>query len=75
MSVNTLVLKGRKVVGGVVEGEALVTKQTISGWGGINPMSGTITELGTNCAASASRTKSWCSPAPRARPVGRRCFT
>jgi predicted aconitase with swiveling domain len=44
MSVNTLVLKGRKVVGGVVEGEALVTKQTISGWGGINPMSGTITE-------------------------------
>ena len=44
MSVNTLVLKGRKVIGGVVEGEALVTKQTISGWGGINPMSGTITE-------------------------------
>jgi hypothetical protein len=44
MSVNTLVLKGRKVVGGVVEGEALVTKQTISGWGGINPMLGTITE-------------------------------
>jgi len=44
MSVNTVVLKGRKVVGGVVEGEALVTRQTISGWGGINPMLGTITE-------------------------------
>jgi predicted aconitase with swiveling domain len=44
MSVNTVVLKGRKVVGGVVEGEALVTHQTISGWGGINPMLGTITE-------------------------------
>ncbi len=33
MSVNTIVLKGRKVVGGVAEGEALVTRQTISGWG------------------------------------------
>jgi uncharacterized protein len=44
MSVNTVVLRGRKVVGGVVEGEALVTRQTISGWGGINPMAGTITE-------------------------------
>jgi hypothetical protein len=44
MSVNTVVLKGRKVVGGVVEGEALVTHQTISGWGGINPMQGTIIE-------------------------------
>lgn len=44
MSVNTIVLKGRKVVGGVAEGEALVTRQTISGWGGINPMLGTITE-------------------------------
>jgi len=37
-------LKGRKVVGGVAEGEALVTRQTISGWGGINPMLGTVTE-------------------------------
>ncbi len=44
MSVNTVVLKGRKVVGGAVEGEALVTHQTISGWGGINPMLGTIIE-------------------------------
>ena len=44
MSTNTFVLKGRKVVGGVAEGEALVTRQTISGWGGINPMLGTVTE-------------------------------
>ena len=29
-------LHGRKVVGGVVEGEALVTRETISGWGGVN---------------------------------------
>ena len=44
MSGNTVVLKGRKVVGGVAEGEALVTRQTISGWGGVNPMLGTVTE-------------------------------
>ena len=30
-----IVLKGRKVVGGCTEGEALVTRDTISGWGGI----------------------------------------
>jgi predicted aconitase with swiveling domain len=37
-------LHGRKVYGGVTEGEALVTRETISGWGGINPMLGTIIE-------------------------------
>ena len=40
----TIVLKGRKVVDGCAEGEALVTTQTISGWGGINPMTGTVIE-------------------------------
>jgi predicted aconitase with swiveling domain len=38
------VLHGRKVVGGVVEGEALVTKETISGWGGVNPLKGEVIE-------------------------------
>src|ERR1700736_4060861 len=39
-----IVLHGRKVVGGVAEGVALVTKATISGWGGIDPATGTIIE-------------------------------
>ncbi|MFI5013027.1 MAG: aconitase X swivel domain-containing protein [Hyphomicrobiales bacterium] len=39
-----IVLRGRKVVGGVAEGEALVTRETISGWGGINERDGTIIE-------------------------------
>ncbi|MBX5459700.1 MAG: DUF126 domain-containing protein [Steroidobacteraceae bacterium] len=39
-----IVLRGRKVVGGVAEGEALVTRQTISGWGGVNALQGTIIE-------------------------------
>jgi predicted aconitase with swiveling domain len=41
---KTNVLHGRKVVGGVAEGEALVTRDTISGWGGVNPVNGTIIE-------------------------------
>jgi predicted aconitase with swiveling domain len=39
-----ITLRGRKVVGGYAEGEALVTRDTISGWGGINPMTGTVIE-------------------------------
>jgi predicted aconitase with swiveling domain len=39
-----IILHGRKVVGGFAEGEALVTLDTISGWGGINPMTGTVIE-------------------------------
>ena len=41
---NKIVLRGRKVVGGVAEGEALVTNDTISGWGGINEREGTVIE-------------------------------
>ena len=44
MSGETIVLRGRKVVGGKAAGEALVTRETISGWGGVNPMQGTIIE-------------------------------
>jgi uncharacterized protein len=39
-----IVLRGRKVVGGTAEGEALVTRDRISGWGGIDPRTGTIIE-------------------------------
>jgi predicted aconitase with swiveling domain len=41
----TITLHGRKVVGGCAEGEALVTHDTISGWGGIDPMTGTVIEM------------------------------
>jgi predicted aconitase with swiveling domain len=39
-----VVLRGRKVVGGRAEGEALVTRDAIPGWGGVNPVQGVITE-------------------------------
>lgn len=41
---ESFVIRGRKVVGGSAEGEALVTRDTISGWGGINERDGTIIE-------------------------------
>ena len=41
---STIVLHGRKVVGGVSEGEALVTRETVSGWGGFDPRTGKVVE-------------------------------
>lgn len=41
---ESFTLKGRKVVGGCFEGEALVTRDRISGWGGIDPRTGTVIE-------------------------------
>ncbi len=39
-----IILHGRTVVPGVAEGEALVSQESISGWGGIDPAEGTIIE-------------------------------
>ena len=41
---TTIILRGRKVVGGTAEGEAMVTRHRISGWGGIDARTGTIIE-------------------------------
>ncbi|MBN4667611.1 DUF126 domain-containing protein [Pandoraea nosoerga] len=41
---RTFLLHGRRVVGGRAEGEALVTRDRISGWGGIDPRTGTVIE-------------------------------
>jgi len=41
-----IVIKGRGVIPGVVQGEALVCPQSITGWGGIEPRTGVIMELG-----------------------------
>lgn len=41
---ETIVIRGRCVVPGMAEGEALVTTQPISGWGGVDPRNGTVIE-------------------------------
>jgi hypothetical protein len=42
---DVVILRGRRVVGGRAEGEALVTHDTVPGWGGVNPVQGVITEV------------------------------
>lgn len=44
LATETIVIKGRMVVPGVVEAEALVTRDPISGWGGVDPRTGTVVE-------------------------------
>jgi predicted aconitase with swiveling domain len=39
-----IVLHGRRVVGGRAEGVAMVTRDGVPGWGGVNPLEGIITE-------------------------------
>jgi predicted aconitase with swiveling domain len=41
---DTLVLQGRGLGGGMVEAEALVTREAVSGWGGVEPREGRIIE-------------------------------
>ena len=41
---ETLKIKGRGVIKGIVEGEALVCPESIAGWGGIDPKTGIIKE-------------------------------
>jgi len=39
-----IVLHGRKVIGGIAEGEALVSKMPLMGWGNVDPKMGYVTE-------------------------------
>ncbi len=41
---TAIVLRGRGLGGGVCEGEALVTREAISGWGGVDARTGTVVE-------------------------------
>lgn len=41
-----IILKGRKIIGGIGEGEAIVTRQPISFLGGVNPDKGIVVEKG-----------------------------
>jgi predicted aconitase with swiveling domain len=41
---KSILIHGKKVVGGYAEGEALLTRETVTGWGGIDPAKGTIIE-------------------------------
>jgi hypothetical protein len=42
--VKKIVLKGRKVIGGIAEGEALVSKMPLMGWGNVDSKAGFTVE-------------------------------
>ncbi len=46
INMGDVVIKGRGVMPGVVEGIALVTKETIQGWSGVDDRTGLIIEKG-----------------------------
>ncbi|HUS77520.1 MAG TPA: DUF126 domain-containing protein [Patescibacteria group bacterium] len=41
-----MIVKGRKIVGGYAEGEALVSRDNVSFYGGVDPETGVVTEPG-----------------------------
>ena len=43
---KTITIKGRKVVGGKTEGEALIADERVSFWGGTDPTRGIVHEVG-----------------------------
>ncbi len=44
---STITIKGRKVVGGTAEGEALIADERVSFWGGTDPTQGIVHEVGS----------------------------
>ena len=43
---ETITIKGRKVVGGRAEGEAMIADERVSFWGGTDPTRGVVHEIG-----------------------------
>jgi hypothetical protein len=41
-----LVIRGRGALGGIAEGPALISRRTITGWGGVDVRTGKVKELG-----------------------------
>jgi predicted aconitase with swiveling domain len=46
LKMEKIILKGRKAIPGVVEGEALVCPESIQGWAGVDDRTGVIIEKG-----------------------------
>ena len=65
-----MILRGRKVVGGTAEGEALVSKDPVSFYGGVDPDTGVITELGHACYGISISGKIFVFPTGKGSTVG-----
>lgn len=65
-----MILKGRKVVGGTAEGEALVSSDSVSFYGGIDPDTGIITEHGHALLGKCITGKIFVFPSGKGSTVG-----
>ena len=65
-----MILKGRKVMGGKAEGEALVSIEPVSFYGGVDPVSGCVTEPGHCCCGENITGKVFVFPTGKGSTVG-----
>jgi uncharacterized protein len=65
-----VILKGRKIVGGTAEGEALVSSDPVSFYGGIDPDTGIITEPGHVLCGKCITSKVFVFPSGKGSTVG-----
>ena len=65
-----MILKGRKVMGGFAEGEALVCVDSMSFYGGVDPVTGIITDPGHSCNGMNITGKIFVFPTGKGSTVG-----
>ncbi len=65
-----MILRGRKVMGGMAEGYALVSQDPVSFYGGVDPATGCITEPGHCCCGENVKGKVFVFPIGKGSTVG-----
>jgi hypothetical protein len=65
-----MILRGRKVVGGYAEGEALVSPDPVSFYGGVDPETGIVTEPGHAVCGESIKGKIFVFPRGKGSTVG-----
>ena len=65
-----MILSGRRVMGGKAEGEALVSSEPVSFYGGVDPVTGCVTEPGHCCCGENITGKVFVFPTGKGSTVG-----
>jgi predicted aconitase with swiveling domain len=65
-----MILRGRRVVGGYAEGEALVSRDPVSFYGGVDPETGVVTEPGHSICGQRITGKVFVFPRGKGSTVG-----
>ena len=65
-----MILTGRKIVGGITEGVALVSRDPVSFYGGIDPITGIVTEPGHSVEGESVIGKIFVFPTGKGSTVG-----